>query len=227
MEKRRVIAVVFDLDGTLIDSARAIQAVGDRLLADHGLAALSAEETRSFIGAGAAKFVERAFAARSVADPGAVAAAVERFQIYYREADPLEHNTPMPGAAAAMDALAAAGCPLGLCTNKPEAPTRSVVGALGWADRFAALVAGDTLAVRKPDPAPLQEVGRLLGGGPLVFVGDSEVDAETAERAARPFLLYTEGYRKAPVEALPRSAAFSDFAELPALVEAVAAGSMR
>ena len=217
-----MISVAFDLDGTLIDSARAIQAVGDRLLADHDLAPLSTEETRRFIGNGAAKFVERAFAARGVEASDLVSRAVSRFETYYAEADPLE-NAPMPGAGAALKALSGAGVAIGLCTNKPGRPTLSVVEALGWRDLLPVVVAGDTLPVRKPDPAPLLEAGRRLGGGPLVFVGDSEVDAETAERAAIPLLLYTEGYRKSPIEALPHRAAFSDFAELPALVQSIAA----
>jgi phosphoglycolate phosphatase len=73
--------------------------------------------------------------------------------------------------------------------------------------------------VRKPDPAPLHHVIERLGGGAAIYVGDSEVDAETAARASVPFLLYTEGYRKSPVEALPHTHAFSDWARVPELVE--------
>ena len=217
-----MIAVVFDLDGTLIDSAKAIQSIGDRLLADHGLAPLGAAEARSFIGGGAAKFVERAFAARGGGDLADLAAAVERFEAYYAEADPLE-NTPMPGADAALRALAEAGVSLGLCTNKPAAPTRSVVEALGWSDLLSAVVTGDCLPVKKPDPAPLRLAARRLGGGPFLYVGDSEVDAEAAGRAKTPFLLYTEGYRKSPIQTLPHRAAFSDFADLEPLIRSVAA----
>ena len=80
------------------------------------------------------------------------------------------------------------------------------------------VVGGDSLAARKPDPAPLHAALAALAPGPAIFVGDSEIDAETAERAGVLFLLFTEGYRKAPVADLPHAARFSDFAELPALV---------
>jgi phosphoglycolate phosphatase len=88
---------------------------------------------------------------------------------------------------------------------------------------FAAVVGGDSLPVKKPDPAPLLHALDLLGGGPVIFVGDSEVDAETAQAARVPFLLFTEGYRKTPVEALTHQAAFADFADLPGLVAGISA----
>ena len=216
-----MISIVFDLDGTLIHSAPAIQAIGDRLLAERGLQSLTTTEARSFIGNGAAKFVERAFAARGVEDQAEVAAAVERFERYYVEADPLE-NAPMPEADTALRALIEAGFRLGRCTNKPGAPTRLVIEALGWTGLLPVVVAGDSLPVKKPDPAPLLEAQRLLGGGAMIYVGDSEVDAEAAERASAPFLLYSEGYRKSPAEQLPHRAAFSDFADLPELVRLAA-----
>ncbi len=81
---------------------------------------------------------------------------------------------------------------------------------------------GDRLAVVKPDPAPLHLCAREIGAGRVVFVGDSEVDAGTAQAAPVPFLLFTEGYRKGPVDSLPHTAAFRDFADLPALVAALA-----
>ncbi|MEL6978166.1 MAG: phosphoglycolate phosphatase [Pseudomonadota bacterium] len=217
-----MISVVFDLDGTLIDSAQAIRKIANQLMAEHGLKPLTGQETRSFIGAGAAMFVRRAFAARAIEDPPALEAAIARFERYYAEADPLD-NLPMPGADAALAALTGSGCALGLCTNKPGAPTEAVIKALGWSERLSVVIAGDSLSVRKPDPEPLLEAGRRLGGQPLLYVGDSEVDAETAARAGTPLLLYTEGYRAAPVETLPHRAAFSDFAELPDLVRAAAA----
>lgn len=202
--------VVFDLDGTLIESAPAIQAVGDRMLADMELAPLTLAETKSYVGNGAAKFVERALAARNVADPDQLSAAISRFHALYETADPLD-NAPMPGAEACLRVLHARGHPVGLCTNKPEAPTRKVIDALGWTPLFAAVVAGDTLAVKKPDPGPLLETIARLGGGPAVFVGDSDVDAETAARAGVPFLLYTEGYRKSEIADLPHAGSFGDY----------------
>lgn len=216
-----MIGVAFDLDGTLIDSAPAIQAVGNRLLEEQGLYPLSVEETRSYVGDGAAKFVERAFAARRVEDRARVQQAIDLFEIYYAEADPLD-NEPMPGVDRALAALSEAECRLALCTNKPGAPARSVVRALGWSEHLKAIVTGDSLPVKKPDPGPLLEARRLLGADRLIYAGDSEVDAETAQCAETPFLLYSEGYRRTPVEQLPHRAAFAHFDQLPALIETLA-----
>jgi phosphoglycolate phosphatase len=115
----------------------------------------------------------------------------------------------------ALDALAAGGWRIGICTNKPERPTAALLRHFGLGPRFAAVIGGDTLSVRKPDPAPLAAAIAALGGLPSVFVGDSETDSETARRAGVPLALYTEGYRKTPLGALHHDAAFSDFAELP------------
>ena len=98
----------------------------------------------------------------------------------------------------------------------PQALER--LAAQGWQDRFACVICGDSLPTRKPDPAMLQAAIAGVGGGPVLYVGDSEVDAETAHAAGVGFLLFTEGYRKSPVEALNPLASFSHFAELPALV---------
>lgn len=212
------VGLVFDLDGTLIDSAGAIMAVGDRLLAERGLAPLDLAETKRYIGSGAAKFVERALAARGVSVFGG---AYERFEALYADADPRD-NIPYEGVYAAIRALRDAGHPLAICTNKPGAPTAHAIDALGWSGLFDAVVAGDTLAVRKPDPAPLVEAGRRLGVATVLFIGDSEVDAETAARAGVPFLLFTEGYRKSPVDALTHRAAFSRYADLSALIASIA-----
>jgi phosphoglycolate phosphatase len=94
---------------------------------------------------------------------------------------------------------------------------------LGLTPFFPTILGGDSLAVRKPHPDHLHATARALGRGQSVFVGDSEVDAETALAARVPFLLFTEGYRKAPVSALPHAARFARFSDLPALVARSAA----
>lgn len=212
--------VVFDLDGTLIASAPAIRAVANAYLAEAGLGPpLSEEETIAFVGGGSPVFVEKMLASRGLPRPEDFAARYAAFQLHYRNADP-SLNVPYAGAEAAMDALAAAGHGLALCTNKPGAPTAKVLAALGWEDRFARVVAGDTLAVKKPDPAPLLYAAEAVAR-PFVYVGDSEVDAETARRAGVPFLLHTEGYRHADLADLPHAAVFSDWSELPRRVAEV------
>ena len=84
-----------------------------------------------------------------------------------------------------------------------------------WADLFSAVVCGDTLPVRKPNPEPLHEAARQLGEPPVIYVGDSEVDAAAAGAAGYPFFLYTEGYRSEPPDKLAHDVAFADFRELP------------
>jgi phosphoglycolate phosphatase len=213
--------VVFDLDGTLIDSAPDIRVVTNGLLAEEGAAPVSLAETRSFIGHGAPTFVARMRAARGLPDADHARLLAE-FVRRYDSAVGL--TAPYPGAVAALDALAAEGCAIGLCTNKPYRPAIAVLDHLGLTARFGSIIGGDSLPERKPDPAPLRAALEALGSGPAVYVGDSEVDADCARRAGVPFLLFTEGYRSAPVESLPHLAAFSDFEALPGLVRAALSG---
>ncbi|MBX2855108.1 MAG: phosphoglycolate phosphatase [Rhodobacteraceae bacterium] len=210
-------ALIFDLDGTLIDSAPVIMMVANRLFEELRIKPLDLAETKSFVGSGAAALLEQSLASRGVETPAIVDAAFPRFEKFYVEFNPLE-NKPYPGVEAALRALVAEGFALGLCTNKPTPPTKAVVEALGWDDLFGAVICGDTLKVRKPDPEPLRTAFAELKRSNLIFIGDSEIDAETAQAAEAPLLLFTEGYRKSPVEALPHRAAFSDWTAFPALV---------
>lgn len=206
--------IVFDLDGTLIDSAPDIRGVANALLEAEGLELLTLDDTRAFVGKGAAVFIERMRAARGIPDADHHRLH-QAFIARYDAAVDLTH--PYPGVREALDALGAAYA-LGICTNKPLSPCQAVLEHLGLDGYFATIWGGDSLATRKPDPAPLLAAFDALGDGPRIYVGDSEVDAETAERAGVPFLLFTEGYRKTPVHDLPHHAAFNDFAQLPGLV---------
>jgi phosphoglycolate phosphatase len=125
-----------------------------------------------------------------------------------------------PGVPEALSVLLGAGHVLGICTNKPEAPARHVLEAFGLTGFFPVVLGGDSLPQRKPDPAPLRAVAEALGGGAVIFVGDSEVDAETAEAAGVPFLMFTESYRQSEVEEIAHAARFDSFAALPELVAA-------
>ncbi len=207
--------IVFDLDGTLVDSAPDIRAVANALLAAEGLAPISLPETRAFVGRGLPTFVARMRAARGIAETEQ-ARLLAGFLDRYGAAVTL--TRPYPGVAPALDALLAQGHALGICTNKPLVPARALLAHLGLDSRFAVVIGGDSQPAHKPDPAPLHAAFAALGQGPRLYVGDSETDAETAERAGVPFLLFTEGYRHTPAGELPHLAAFAGFAALPDLV---------
>jgi phosphoglycolate phosphatase len=209
--------VIFDLDGTLIDSAPSIHKVANDVLAEMGLAPLDVSQITSFIGNGAGVLVARVLAAHGLAeDAGLHRWMLGEFSARYER----EHGLtrPYPGALAALEVLAEAGHRLAICTNKPIRPTRSALAHFDLARLFGAVIGGDSLATRKPDPAPLLAAAGEARGGDAVFVGDSEVDAETAERAGLPFALFTGGYRKAPPEAIPHQMRFDHHADLPGVV---------
>jgi phosphoglycolate phosphatase len=209
--------IVFDLDGTLIDSAEDIRAIANRLLAEEARPPLSAAEVRSFIGNGVSVLVARMRAARSLPD-SIHARMLADFIASYEAA--VANTVPYPFVPDAVARLRAAGHRLGICTNKPLAPCRAVLDHVGLGDAFEAVVGGDSLPVLKPDPAPLHAVFARLGEGPMLYVGDSETDAETARRAGVRFLLFTEGYRKSEPSEIPHAARFDSFADLPELAEA-------
>jgi phosphoglycolate phosphatase len=217
-------AVVFDLDGTLVDSVPDIHAATAAFLAGRGHQPLDLATITGFVGNGVPVLLERILGAVGEDDgPAAVAAALPRFLEIYGAA-PSALSRLYPGVGETLAGLQAAGFLLGICTNKPLGPARQMIAELGIAGHFAALVGGDSLPQRKPDPAPLRHAAAILGVdlGALAYVGDSEVDAATAQAAAVPFLLFTEGYRKTPVAALPHHASFDRFARLPGLLTELA-----
>ena len=217
-------AVIFDLDGTLVDSAPDIAHALNRLLEERGLEAYDLPTVTSFVGHGAPRLLEQAWAGRGKARaPGAAESDLARFEALYGEA-PTARSRLYPGAREALLALRAKGYALGICTNKPEKLTHAVLEQVGIAHLFKAVVGGDTLPERKPSPEPLELCARHLGAelAATAYVGDSEVDAATADAAGAPFLLHTEGYRKGPIKTQALRAEFSDFARLPELVERLA-----
>ena len=110
---------------------------------------------------------------------------------------------------------------LGICTNKPLKPALKILKHLKLDHFFKCVTGGDNPFARKPDPRPLLETSASVGDGLCIYVGDSEVDAETAKRAEVPFLLFSEGYRKTPIEQIPHTFQFSCFKELPELIEKI------
>lgn len=206
--------IAFDLDGTLIDSAPDIAHAVNEMLADEGAKALTLAEVTAFIGNGLPHLVALVIDARGLdmAKHDALTACV---LAHYTGANSA-YTVLYPQVRSALDALSASGHRLTLCTNKPERAARDVLAHFGLESLFGTVIGGDSLSTRKPDPAMLRAA--LGENGPQIYVGDSEVDAETAQRAGVPFLLYSEGYRKSPAETLPHAARFDDFAQLAGLV---------
>ncbi|WP_237213748.1 phosphoglycolate phosphatase [Falsiroseomonas oryziterrae] len=183
---------VFDLDGTLVDSAPDLHAALDRLMAARGLPGFARAEVVGMIGDGARALVERALAARGQGfDP----AALEAFLADYTAQAAVETRA-FPGIEAALDALQDEGWSLALCTNKPEAATRELLAALGLTGRFDAVAGGDSFPVRKPHPGHLLATIAAAGATPgmAVMVGDHRNDVAAARGAGVPCVFVGWGY---------------------------------
>ena len=211
-------AVVFDLDGTLIDSLPDIAAAANALLSNHGHDPLPQMQIGGFVGMGERVFLDRLIAATAL-DPAQFDNLLSEFMALYTQNT--GQTTLFPGVVEALEALRAAGYGLGICTNKPSGPLDAVLTAVDLNRWFDVVIAGDTLPVRKPDPAPLCLAFDRMGATDGVYVGDSDVDAETAQRAGIAFAFFTEGIRTKPVEEIPHDRAFGSFADLPAICEEV------
>lgn len=213
--------LVFDLDGTLVDSAPTLAATGNRMLAELGRPPVSLETCIGFIGHGVRHLVGRLLDHTGGVPSEGVEPWFRRFRAIY-DADPLTGTVVYPGVPAALAALAGAGHGLGVCTQKFVTPARAILEGLDLMPPIEGLTGGDSVGVLKPDPRMLAHAADQLPPGPVLYVGDSLTDAETAQAAGVPFLLHARGYRLQPVEALPHAAVFDDFADLPALVAALA-----
>ncbi len=185
--------VLFDLDGTLIDSAPDLAGAANRLRAEHGLAPLPLSQLRPMVGSGARGMVGVAFG---------VAPGEPRFEslrdafLAHYEAGLLELTRPFDGVDALLTELEAAGIPWGIVTNKATRFTLPIVNGLGLAQRAAVVVCGDTTPHSKPHPAPLLHAAQALGVAPecIAYVGDDLRDAQAARAAGMLMVAATWGY---------------------------------
>jgi phosphoglycolate phosphatase len=210
--------IAFDLDGTLADTAPDLAAALNHTLTALGRPIVEPESVRHLVGQGAKALLRKGLAASGAADDMLVE---QGFPIYidYYAANICAGTACYPGIEAAMDALAARGVKLAICTNKPERLTHLLVDALGWAGRFAAIIGADTLSVRKPLPLPLLEAIARAGGGRAAFVGDSIIDADTARAAGVPFVAVSFGFSDRPVDQLGADAVIDSYADLVGTLE--------
>ena len=205
--------IAFDLDGTLADTAPDLAAALNHTLGVLGRPAVEPEAVRGLIGHGARALLRRGLAASGASDEALVDRGYPIYREYYA-ANICAGTSVFPALEEALDDLRAAGVRLAVCTNKPEGLSRTLLAAVGWQDRFGAVVGGDTLPVAKPDPAPLLEAVSRAGGGRAAFVGDSIVDADTARAAGLPFVAVSFGFSDRPVADLGADAVIDDYSEL-------------
>jgi len=220
--RRRWKAVLFDLDGTLIDSLPDIAAAANRLLAAEGRAPLTPAEVRPMIGDGAGRLVERVFAARGGLPGPALAPYLARFVADY-EKRAADLTRPFPHVAETLAGLKAEGIRMAVCTNKPSGATALALGTLGLADFFDVVVGGDDAPALKPDPRHLLAAVERLGTsvGDTAMVGDSANDVLAAKAAGIPCVAVSFGYLRGPVGDLGADAVIDDFRDLPRALAAL------
>ncbi len=207
-------AVVFDLDGTLIDSAPDLHIAANRMLNELRRPTLTLQNVAGFVGNGVPTLVARCLAATG-GPAEDLDYAVSTFREHYARA-PAQLTRPYVGVHRMLQRLTEFGFALGVCTNKPYELAVTILEQLGIMRFMGAVVGGDTLPKLKPDPAPLLLCLDRLGAVPTstLYVGDSEIDAETAFRAKVPFALYSGGYLRGPVDAFEPLYVFDRFEDL-------------
>lgn len=217
--------IVFDLDGTLVDTSPDLCAALNHALGVLGRPGVPADDVRHMVGHGARKLLEKGLAATGTMTPDLVEAGVAPFLAFY--ADHIaDGSRPYPGVETALTALAAAGSRLAICTNKPFALSTALVSALGWNGRFAANLGFDSVPAPKPDPGHLFAAIAAAGGAPAttVFIGDSITDTTTARAAGIPVIAVSFGFSDRPVADLGADLVIDHYDQLlPALRRLVAA----
>jgi phosphoglycolate phosphatase len=217
--------VIYDLDGTLIDSARDMCVAVSSVLADHGLPPISDEEARLFMGEGSKITMRRAFAKNGRTLDDAQASAVTREFVRYYELDPVHYTTAFDGVAEVVKRLDRLGLKQGVCTNKFEKSARMILMGLKLMPPIADVAGADTFTVRKPDPGHILQLIDKIGGRRerAVMVGDSIHDVEAARRGGLPAVLVSWGYTDKPAGELGADAVIDHFAALPEALQQIAA----
>jgi phosphoglycolate phosphatase len=216
--------LVFDLDGTLVDSAPDLCIAVNRLLQERGRRPLSLQQVKRMIGDGVPALVSRALAESGLASADG-ADAVGRFLELY-ETGAVRLTRPYPQVPETLTALRRRGYRTAICTNKPQHATITVVDGLGLGALFDGIAGGDAFAVKKPDPGHLLGLIRALGGSPeaAAMVGDNENDAAAAHAAGIPLVLMRYGYARVDPASLGAVALLDNFADLPTVLESLGLG---
>jgi phosphoglycolate phosphatase len=217
------LTAVFDLDGTLVETAPDLVEALSATLATEGVPPLPYEQARRMIGAGARALVQRGL---NAADHSVSPERLDQLHAFFLDhysGHIAEKSHPYPGCVEAIDRLAASGARLAVCTNKLEGLAIQLLEALSLADRFQAIVGGDTYGIGKPDPSSLLGAIERVGGDPLrtVMVGDSSTDVGAARAAGVPVIVATFGYTVTPAAELGGDVLIDRFDELDAAIARV------
>lgn len=205
MVSPRFRAVLFDLDGTLLDTVPDLACSVNRMLAEMKLPSLTEDVVATFVGRGIGKLVERSLL-RAAGDEAVarMQPAMEIFERCYGE-ESGRRSRPYPGVEEGLRSLAAARMPMGVVTNKAGRFTNDLIRIMGWQGRFQVVVSGDTLAVRKPDPLTVLHACEALSVPPeqTLFIGDSRHDVEAGQGAGCAVWCVPYGYNEGqPVDSL-------------------------
>ena len=215
--------LVFDLDGTLIDTAPDLVETLNVIFAREGLAPVPFATARKLIGGGARAMIVRGVEAEGrVLSPVQIERLFDEFIAYYTE-HIADRSRPFPGLTETLDALAAQGHRFAVCTNKLERLSVLLLQQLDLAGRFAVICGQDTFGVQKPNPDMLRRTILAAGGSPerAIMVGDSETDVRTAKSAGIPIVAVDFGYTERPVAEFEPDRVISHFAELPSALAAL------
>ncbi|MCM0613459.1 phosphoglycolate phosphatase [Marinobacter sediminum] len=213
---------LFDLDGTLVDSAPDLAAAVDQMLENLGRTPAGIDKVRNWVGNGASVLIRRALAGQTDWEPAGPkddALFKDALAIFYHAYEQIngQHSVVYEGVEACLARLKEHGCSLGVVTNKPEQFVAPLLEQMGLDHWFDISIGGDTLPVKKPDPAPLLHAMEALGGTPgtTVMVGDSAADINAALAAGLPCVAVRYGYNFGqPVDALGADAVVDSLAEL-------------
>lgn len=214
------IALLFDLDGTLVDSLPDLAAALNVLVAEQGRPALSEDAVAAMVGNGVEKLVERAWAATGQPAGTALKALTNRFrEIYFR--DPVAHTRLYPQVLEIVRHFASHGHPMAVVTNKPLAPTEVILQKLGLAEFFPVVIGGDSTPFLKPAAEPIVAAMRGLQVMTAVMIGDSPADVGAARAAGIPVIALSGGYRSVAADTMQADALIDGFDELPAALDSL------
>ena len=212
--------IVFDLDGTLVDTAPDLAAAANHVFERIGLAPVSPAELHPYISRGSRAMIEAGLRLHGVARSEAEVTELHQLFLPYYETNIAVLSRPFEGVPELLDVLRGAGARIAVCTNKFEVLSKSLLGQLRLDDKLAAVAGRDTFAVCKPDPGHLTGTIALAGGSVerAVMVGDSEVDVATAIAAKVPCIGVSFGYTPRPIRELGADVVIDHYREfLPAL----------